>query len=123
MSTMHTEFRGECSYQAESDVHFPHLTVSQTLTLAAEARAPRNALVGSNRKAFAVNARDATLGALNLSHVADTFMGNDYIRGVSGGERKRASVAEKWWGVVRSSAGTIVQEDLIAPTHFNSLRL
>jgi len=28
------------------------------------------------------------------SHVADTFMGNDYIRGVSGGERKRASVAE-----------------------------
>jgi len=66
MSTMHTEFRGECSYQAESDVHFPHLTVSQTLTLAAEARAPRNALVGSNCKAFAVNAMDATLGALDL---------------------------------------------------------
>ena len=36
--TMHKDFRGECIYQAEVDVHFPQLTVGQTLDLAARAR-------------------------------------------------------------------------------------
>ena len=29
-----------------------------------------------------------------ISHTADTKVGNDYIRGVSGGERKRLTIAE-----------------------------
>ncbi len=32
------QFRGECIYQAEVDVHFPQLTVGQTLDFAARAR-------------------------------------------------------------------------------------
>jgi ATP-binding cassette subfamily G (WHITE) protein 2 (PDR) len=36
--TMHNDFRGECIYQAEADIHFPQLTVSQTLEFAARAR-------------------------------------------------------------------------------------
>ena len=36
--TMHRDFRGECIYQAEVDVHFPQLTVGQTLDFAARAR-------------------------------------------------------------------------------------
>ena len=36
--TMHKDFRGECIYQAEVDVHFPQLTVGQTLDFAARAR-------------------------------------------------------------------------------------
>jgi ABC-type multidrug transport system fused ATPase/permease subunit len=35
---MHKDFRGECMYQAEVDVHFPQLTVGQTLSFAARAR-------------------------------------------------------------------------------------
>ncbi len=35
---MHNDFRGECIYQAETDVHFPQLTVGQTLEFAAKAR-------------------------------------------------------------------------------------
>lgn len=35
---MHNDFRGECIYQAEVDVHFPQLTVGQTLSFAARAR-------------------------------------------------------------------------------------
>lgn len=35
---MHKDFRGECIYQAEQDVHFPQLTVGQTLDFAACAR-------------------------------------------------------------------------------------
>lgn len=38
METMHKDFRGECIYQAEVDVHFPQLTVGQTLDFAARAR-------------------------------------------------------------------------------------
>jgi ABC-type multidrug transport system fused ATPase/permease subunit len=37
-SQMHNDFRGECIYQAEVDVHFPQLTVGQTLGFAARAR-------------------------------------------------------------------------------------
>ena len=42
--TMHNDFRGECIYQAEVDVHFPGLTVGQTLTFAALARVGRGAM-------------------------------------------------------------------------------
>lgn len=37
-SQMHLDFRGECIYQAEIDVHFPQMTVGQTLGFAARAR-------------------------------------------------------------------------------------
>ncbi|KPA39399.1 hypothetical protein FLAG1_07752 [Fusarium langsethiae] len=57
--TMHKDFRGECIYQAETDAHFPQLTVGQTLDFAGRAR-----------------------------------VGNDFVRGVFGGERKRVSIAE-----------------------------
>lgn len=36
MEIMHKDFRGEVIYQAEVDVHFPQLTVGQTLQFAAE---------------------------------------------------------------------------------------
>lgn len=38
--------------------------------------------------------RDAVMAMLGLSHTANTQVGNDLIRGVSGGERKRVSIAE-----------------------------
>ncbi len=36
---MNNNFRGEAIYTAEQDVHFPALTVGDTLAFAAEARA------------------------------------------------------------------------------------
>lgn len=91
---MHSEFRGECNYQAESDVHFPHLTVSQTLSVAAEARVPANAVTDSSRKSYVNDTVCATAGALGLSHTLNVKIGNDYVRGISGGERQRVSIAE-----------------------------
>lgn len=35
-----------------------------------------------------------TLSSLGIDHTADTIVGSEFIRGVSGGERKRVSVAE-----------------------------
>jgi ATP-binding cassette subfamily G (WHITE) protein 2 (PDR) len=94
METMHKDFRGECIYQAEVDVHFPQLTVGQTLKFAAEARAPRNRLPGVSREQYALHMRDVIMAVFGLSHTMNTKVGNDFIRGVSGGERKRVSIAE-----------------------------
>ncbi|KAF2001388.1 ABC transporter-like protein [Amniculicola lignicola CBS 123094] len=92
--TMHKDFRGECMYQAEVDVHFPQLTVGQTLDFAARARGPRNRLPGVSRDMYAEHMCDVTMSIFGLSHVANTTVGNDFVRGVSGGERKRVSIAE-----------------------------
>ncbi|KAL5349619.1 Multidrug resistance protein [Pseudogymnoascus australis] len=91
---MHNDFRGECIYQAEVDVHFPQLTVGQTLKFAALARAPNNRISGVSREQYAEHMRDVVMAMFGLSHTINTNVGNDYIRGVSGGERKRVSIAE-----------------------------
>jgi ABC-type multidrug transport system ATPase subunit len=91
---MRNQFRGEAIYTAETDVHFPQLTVGETLTFAARARAPRNRLPGVSRERYAEHMRDVVMAMLGLSHTLNTRVGNDYIRGVSGGERKRVSIAE-----------------------------
>ncbi|KAG9246527.1 AtrD, ABC-transporter [Calycina marina] len=91
---MHNDFRGECIYQAETDVHFPQLTVGQTLTFAAHCRAPANRIPGVTRDQYAEHMRDAIMAIFGLSHTINTKVGNDFIRGVSGGERKRVSIAE-----------------------------
>lgn len=94
METMHSDFRGECMYQAEVDVHFPQLTVGQTLNFAAQARAPRNRILGVTRKQYAKHMTDVIMAVFGLSHTFNTRVGNDFVRGVSGGERKRVSIAE-----------------------------
>ncbi|KAI9376334.1 ABC-2 type transporter-domain-containing protein [Aspergillus egyptiacus] len=91
---MHNAFRGEAIYTAETDTHFPQLSVGDTLTFAALARAPRNRLEGVSQKQYAEHMRDVVMAMLGLSHTINTRVGNDFIRGVSGGERKRVSIAE-----------------------------
>ncbi|KAL9101511.1 MAG: hypothetical protein Q9163_003237 [Psora crenata] len=92
--TMHKDFRGECLYQAEVDVHFPQLTVGQTLNFAAQAKAPENRLPGVTRKQYAKHMTEVIMAVFGLSHTVNTKVGNDFIRGISGGERKRVSIAE-----------------------------
>jgi ATP-binding cassette subfamily G (WHITE) protein 2 (PDR) len=98
MKTMHKDFRGEAIYQAEVDVHFPQLTVGQTLSFAAAARAPNNRFPGVSRQQYADHMRDVIMTIFGLSHTVNTKVGNDFIRGVSGGERKRVSIAEACLG-------------------------
>jgi ABC-type multidrug transport system ATPase subunit len=94
MEKMHNEFRGETIYNAETETHFPNLTVGQTLTFAAKARVPRNRIQGVTRQVHAEHLRDVVMALFGLSHTFNTKVGNDYIRGASGGERKRVSIAE-----------------------------
>jgi ABC-type multidrug transport system ATPase subunit len=91
---MHSRFRGEVIYQAETEIHFPQLTAGETLQFAAMARAPANRFPGVTREQYALHMRDVTMAMLGLSHTMNTQVGNEFIRGVSGGERKRVSIAE-----------------------------
>ncbi|KAF3401994.1 ABC transporter CDR4 [Penicillium rolfsii] len=91
---MGKNFRGEAIYSAETEVHFPQLSVGDTLLFAALARAPRNRFEGVTTEQYAKHMRDVVMEMLGLSHTINTRVGNDFIRGVSGGERKRVSIAE-----------------------------
>ena len=91
---MHTQFRGEAIYTAEVDVHFPMLTVADTLAFAAYARSPRHVPGGLSRKEYAAFLRDVIMAVFGISHTRNTLVGNDFIRGVSGGERKRVTISE-----------------------------
>ena len=91
---MRKEFKGETVYNQEVDKHFPHLTVGQTLEFAAAVRTPSNRPGGANRDEFAQFMAKVVMAVLGLSHTYNTKVGNDFVRGVSGGERKRVSVAE-----------------------------
>ncbi|KAF2963335.1 hypothetical protein GQX73_g10240 [Xylaria multiplex] len=91
---MHTHHRGEALYTAEIDVHFPMLTVGETLTFAAQARAPRHLPAGVDRMTYANHLRDVTMAMFGISHTVNTRVGNEYVRGVSGGERKRVTISE-----------------------------
>lgn len=87
-----TIYRSEAIYTAEVDYHFPRLTVGETLYFAARARCPQE--LTQYKHEYAEHVRDVVMTMLNISHTKNTRVGNDYIRGVSGGERKRVSIAE-----------------------------
>lgn len=91
---MHGQHRGECIYTAEVDVHFPMLTVGDTLTFAARARAPREIPGGVPKHVFTNHLRDVVMAMFGISHTINTRVGNEYVRGVSGGERKRVTISE-----------------------------
>lgn len=91
---MHSQFQGEVVYTAEQDVHFPQLSVGVTLEFAALARTPRHPPGNIDRRAWAKYIRDVYMAIFGISHTVNTKVGNEYVRGVSGGERKRVSIAE-----------------------------
>lgn len=74
-------------YNNEQDVHFPFLTVEQTIDFALSCKF-------DIPKGERDQIRNELLREFGLSHVLKTIVGNDFFRGVSGGERKRISIIE-----------------------------
>ncbi|KAJ3536716.1 hypothetical protein NM208_g6606 [Fusarium decemcellulare] len=91
---MHTAHRGDAIYTAEMDIHFPQLTVGETLTFASRARCPKDLPQGINRNQYCEHLRDVVMAMYGISHTINTKVGNEFERGVSGGERKRVTIAE-----------------------------
>ncbi|CAK4006136.1 ABC transporter CDR4 [Lecanosticta acicola] len=88
------EFKGEVIYNQEVDKHFPHLTVGQTLEHAAALRTPQHRPLQCTRQQMIEHVTQVVMTLYGLSHTYNTKVGNDFVRGVSGGERKRVSIAE-----------------------------
>ncbi|KAI1407230.1 ATP-binding cassette transporter [Hypoxylon sp. FL1857] len=86
-----THHPGEVAYAGEDDVHFHSLSVGTTLRFALNARTPTNLPNRSQRLDSDVQ---TLLKLFDLAHVANVPVGNDYIRGVSGGQRHRVTLAE-----------------------------
>lgn len=90
-----SQFHGEIIYMAENDVHFPSMTVRETLLFAAKARAPTdNFLPGVTQNMYAEHMVDGIMATFSLGSAKDTKLGGPTIKGCSGGERKRVSIAE-----------------------------
>lgn len=70
------------------------MTVGQTLEFAASVRTPSHRIQGMSRVEFCRYIAQIVMVAFGLSHTYNTKVGNDFVRGVSGGERKRVSIAE-----------------------------
>ncbi|KAJ7150350.1 ABC-2 type transporter-domain-containing protein [Mycena filopes] len=94
--TMQKHYKGEVVFNQEDDIHIATLTVAQTLAFALSTKTPgpNGRLPGVSRKEFDAEVQDTLLRMLNISHTKQTLVGDEFVRGVSGGERKRVSIAE-----------------------------
>eukprot|EP00741_Cyanophora_paradoxa_P001197 tig00000459_g1155.t1 len=74
-------------------VHYPQLTVEETLRFAARMKRPH----GSERDSGDIRSADVRAMnagmAMHLSRVKDSIVGDQAVRGISGGEKRRLSVA------------------------------
>ncbi|KAL7421564.1 ATP-binding cassette transporter snq2 [Cryptotrichosporon argae] len=93
---MHKLYGGEVLYNQEDDDHLPTLTVAQTLRFALELKTPKKRVPGLSPAQFREEVLNMLLSMLNIKHTANTVVGNAFVRGVSGGERKRVSIAEQF---------------------------
>lgn len=92
-SELQSRYRGDVQYCPEDDIHFPTLTVEQTLQFAATTRIPHHRPT-ETRKEFSKRVTDVLTTVFGLRHARKTPVGDHMIRGVSGGEKKRVSIAE-----------------------------
>jgi hypothetical protein len=93
------------SFVAQLDNHAPYLTVKETFDFAFQCRTGGthlnlgvegdNFVADLDKEKFTEN---LTIEGLDLAHVANTFVGNDDVRGVSGGQRRRVTVGEMMQG-------------------------
>ncbi|KAJ6914498.1 hypothetical protein NC651_016691 [Populus alba x Populus x berolinensis] len=77
-------------FVTQDDILFPHLTVKETLTYAALLRLPKTLTKQQKQK----RAMDV-IRELGLERCQDTVIGGSFVRGVSGGERKRVCIGNE----------------------------
>ncbi len=82
-----SQFRKISAYVLQDDLMYPHLTVYETLYLAAQFFIS-GAVEEEKREAIV----QSVMRDLGLMSCRDTMIGDERVRGVSGGERKRTSI-------------------------------
>lgn len=93
---MAKNFRNEIIYNPEDDLHYATLSVKRTLKFALQTRAPgkESRLEGESKADYIKEFLRVTTKLLWIEHTLNTKVGSEYVRGVSGGEKKRISIAE-----------------------------
>ncbi|KAG5076545.1 hypothetical protein JHK82_055240 [Glycine max] len=84
--TTPVQLRKICGFVAQEDNLLPMLTVKETLLFSAKFRLKE--MTPKDRELRV----ESLLQELGLFHVADSFVGDEENRGISGGERKRVSI-------------------------------
>ncbi|RPB00590.1 putative ABC transporter [Choiromyces venosus 120613-1] len=94
--TMGKSYRGEVLYNPEDDLHYATLTVRNTLKFALETRTPgkESRRDGESREDYVKEFLRVISKLFWIEHTLDTKVGGGITRGVSGGEKKRVSIAE-----------------------------
>ncbi|EGY21389.1 brefeldin A resistance protein [Verticillium dahliae VdLs.17] len=88
-------YRGQIVMNTEEELFFPDLTVGQTMDFASRMKIPFKLPEGvASDEELRIETRDFLLQSMGIQHTFDTKVGNEYVRGVSGGERKRVSIIE-----------------------------
>ena len=95
------------AFVRQEDEHAARLTVAETFGFATSCKddaSKRPAAANSgdggdnatetNGQGEEMDRVKSTLEALGLTHVKDTFVGDDSVRGVSGGQRRRVTLGE-----------------------------
>ncbi|KAL8714283.1 MAG: hypothetical protein Q9225_006605 [Loekoesia sp. 1 TL-2023] len=93
---MAKNYRGEIVYNPEDDLHYATLSVKNTLSFALKTRTPgkesRNE--GESRADYVNEFLRVVSKLFWIEHTLGTKVGDEFVRGVSGGEKKRVSIAE-----------------------------
>ncbi|KAF2453734.1 ABC-2 type transporter-domain-containing protein [Lineolata rhizophorae] len=94
--TMAKKYRGEILYNPEDDLHYATLKVKDTLSFALKTRTPGkdSRREGETRDDYVREFLRVVSKLFWIEHTMNTKVGNEMIRGVSGGEKKRVSIAE-----------------------------
>jgi ABC-type multidrug transport system ATPase subunit/ABC-type multidrug transport system permease subunit len=89
LASRNLDLRKLANYAFQSDLHEPLLTVEDTLLFIANCYASPGAKLEDIKKKV-----DDVIDVLGLSECRSTIVGNSQIRGISGGQLKRVTIAE-----------------------------
>ncbi|MCJ1400134.1 hypothetical protein MMC11_003338 [Xylographa trunciseda] len=94
--TMGKDYKSEVVYNPEDDLHYATLSVKDTLKFALTTRTPGKASrnEGESRSDYIKEFLRVVAKLFWIEHTLNTKVGNEFVRGVSGGEKKRVSIAE-----------------------------
>ena len=88
-------YREQIVINTEEELFYPSLTVSQTMDFATRLKVPFRLPDGvDSHEDYRKERMEFLLESMGIEHTADTKVGNAFVRGVSGGERKRVSIIE-----------------------------
>ncbi|KAF2091805.1 ABC drug exporter AtrF [Saccharata proteae CBS 121410] len=93
---MMKKYRSEVLYNPEEDLHYATLKVKDTLKFALKTRTPGkdSRKEGESRTDYINEFLRIVSKLFWIEHTMNTKVGNEFVRGVSGGEKKRVSIAE-----------------------------